>query len=126
GRPVGDVLEHAHVREEGVRLEHHADVALRCRYRGDVAAADGNAAGGRYLQPGDEPQRGGLAAARRAEERRERAALDAKGDVVHRGHRAVALRDVPELDHQPAPSSATARRPRRRSPTPTWMSPMTA
>ena len=28
GRPVGDVLEHRHVREQRVGLEHHADVAL--------------------------------------------------------------------------------------------------
>ena len=38
--PVGDVLEDAHVREQGVVLEHHADVAASRRLAGDVAPVD--------------------------------------------------------------------------------------
>jgi hypothetical protein len=36
----GDVVEHRHVREQGVALEHQADVAFRRRQPGDVAPAD--------------------------------------------------------------------------------------
>ena len=39
-KPVGDVLEHAHVREQGVVLEHHAHLAASRRLAGDVAPVD--------------------------------------------------------------------------------------
>src|SRR6185437_3651306 len=50
------------------------------------------------LEAGDHPQRGGLAAAGWAEQREELALVHAQVDRVHRGERAEALRDRPELD----------------------------
>ena len=43
-QPERHVLEHAHVREERVRLEHHVDVPLGRRHVRDVAAAQEDAA----------------------------------------------------------------------------------
>ncbi len=42
-QPERDVLEHAHVREQRVRLEHHVDVPLGRRHVRDVAAAQQDA-----------------------------------------------------------------------------------
>ena len=99
---VGDVGEHVHVRKERVALEHHADVALGRRQIGDVAAGDDDPAAGRRLEPGDHPQRRRLAAAARAEQRRQGPARNAKADLVD-GQRpvriaAVALGDGAEFD----------------------------
>ena len=43
-RPVGDVLQHGHVREQRIGLEHHADVALGGGEPRHVLAADQDAA----------------------------------------------------------------------------------
>ena len=43
-QPERDVLEHAHVREQRVGLEHHVDVPLGRRHARDVAAAQQDAA----------------------------------------------------------------------------------
>jgi hypothetical protein len=66
-QPETDVLQGVHVREQAVALEHHAHVPLGGRHRGDVGAVDEHVAGVRGLEPGHDPQRGGLPAARRAE-----------------------------------------------------------
>ena len=39
-----DVVEHRHVREEGVVLKHHVDRAAICRHRRDVASLEHDAA----------------------------------------------------------------------------------
>ena len=54
-QPIGHVLEHAHMRIQRVVLEHHRNVALRRVQPGDVAAIEHDLAGGRFLQPGDQP-----------------------------------------------------------------------
>jgi hypothetical protein len=94
----GDVLPHRHVRIERVGLEHHGDAALRRRHVGDVDAVEEALAGGDALEPGDHAQQRRLAAARRAEQRGERALVDREADVVDRRHDAVALGHAPELD----------------------------
>jgi hypothetical protein len=77
------------VGEERVVLEHDADPALLGRdgaagTRHDLSAqGDGARVGA--LEPGDEAQRGGLAAARRAEQREDLAFRHPEREVVHRG-----------------------------------------
>ena len=49
----GDVLLDAHMREQGVGLEHHVDRPLVRRHVGHVVAADKDAARVRLLEPGN-------------------------------------------------------------------------
>ena len=50
------------------------------------------------LEPADHAQQGRLAAPARAEEREELSPADVQRHVVHRGHVAEALGDLPDLD----------------------------
>src|SRR6266446_2329420 len=78
------------MRPDGVALEHHAHAALFwCREhatprRRDEPALNSDLAFVRSLQPGDEPQRGALAAAARAEQSQEFTAAYVERDVVDR------------------------------------------
>jgi hypothetical protein len=78
---VGD----AHVRVERVVLEHHRDVAVLRRQVGDVAVADADRTAVDVLQAGEHPERGGLAAAGRADEDEELAVADLDVECVDRG-----------------------------------------
>ena len=78
---VGDVVEHAQMREQRVALEHHGRAALDRRQADDVAAADPHVAVGRLLVARDHAQDGGLAAAARTEQ----AAIGAVRDGQARG-----------------------------------------
>jgi len=75
----GDV----HMREQRIRLEHHIDRPRRGRQCSDIDAVDQNMAVFRGL-PGNHPQQGRLAAARRPKQRKRRAALDGQRHVVNR------------------------------------------
>ena len=80
-----------------------------------------DAAGGRVLEPGDHPQRRGLAAPGRAEQREELAVGDVEVDVVDRDHRLGALAAPGEplgdaLERDGGGAVAGAGRRRRRSP----------
>ena len=88
----GDVLLHAQVREERVALEDGVGGALEGGQPGDVGAVEQDAAGARLLEARDHPQRGGLAAAARAEQREELAALDIECQLADGGELAEALR----------------------------------
>ena len=77
----GDVLAHRHVRIERIGLEHHRQPALGRRLVGHVRAVELDDAGRRVLEPGDQPQQRGLAAARGADEDDELAVLDVEVDV---------------------------------------------
>ena len=98
-QPVGQVAVHRHVRIQRVVLEHHRDVALAGRQAVDHRAADPDLARRRLVQPGQQSQRGALAAPRRPDEDQELA-------VGHRQVEAlrattspgVTPRDVTELD----------------------------
>jgi len=59
------MLSHCHVRVQRIVLEHHRHVPFLRRLVVDLLAADPQDAAGDVLQPGDHPQRRGLAAARR-------------------------------------------------------------
>ena len=83
-----DVAEHSHVRPDRVALEHHAEPtpvgrhvdALVVVEQHALAQADDPGVG--PLQAGDRAQRGGLAAARRAEQGEQRTLLDLEAHAV--------------------------------------------
>src|SRR5439155_15623363 len=87
-----DVLPYAHVREERVVLEHHAEAALLRRQAVDALVVEPDAAPAEREQARDAVQRGGLAAARRAEEGDELAAPDGDRQAVERRDCALAVR----------------------------------
>ena len=62
-QPELDVLHHGQVWEEGVLLEHHAEVTPIGRDTGHVLVRDVDGARGDLLEAGEAPERGGLAAA---------------------------------------------------------------
>ena len=93
-----DVLRHGLVREQGVRLEHHAEPAVaRLEVVGHLSI-DADLAGGGVLEAGDHAQRRGLAAAGGADEHHELAVLDRARQVVDGHHRPERLGEVDELD----------------------------
>ena len=93
------VVEHAHVRVERVVLEHHRDVALLRRHVVDDTVADADRALGYRFEPGDHPQRGGLAAARRADQDDELLVVDVEVERLHRdGAVRIDLPDIVEND----------------------------
>jgi hypothetical protein len=57
------------------------------RHGGDVGAVEQNAPGGGFLEAGDQPQRRGLPASRRPEQRKELAAGNRQVDIVDGGMR---------------------------------------
>ena len=79
-------LPHRHVREQRVVLEHHAEAALLRRELVDARLVQPDRAAGHVQQPGDAVQRGGLAAAGRAEQGDELAPPDRQRDVAQRVH----------------------------------------
>ena len=87
------VLEDRQVREERVRLEDGVDVALVGRPAGDRLLAEVDRALGRLLEAADHPQRRRLAAAGRAEQGEEAAAVDLERELVDGDHVVEALRD---------------------------------
>ena len=109
-QPEGHVLEHRHVRVERVGLEHHGDAALGRRQSVDALAADADLAGGDVLEPGDQAQQRGLAAAGRPDEDDELAVGDVEVDAVRcTSLRAERLADLLELHR--ATSSAPPAQP---------------
>jgi hypothetical protein len=72
----GDVVVYRHVREEGIGMEDHADVALVQLERALILAGDRQRTCARGFEAGDHAQHGGLAATRRSQEGDELALLD--------------------------------------------------
>ena len=97
-RPNATFCSTRHVREQRVRLEHHVDRPLVRRDAGHVDAVDGDAPGGRLLEPGQHAQQRGLAAARAAEQAEQLAAIDLQRDVVDGDEVAELLRDAVDVD----------------------------
>ena len=94
----GDVLGECHVRPERVALEDHARVSLVRGNARDVLAAYEDSALIRFVEARDVAQKRRLAASRRPEQEEELAGLDLKIDMIERGRRAEALREVLDLD----------------------------
>ena len=92
-QPEDDVLGHVEMGEERIALEDHGDAPLRGLQRRHVPPADDDAAGAGNIEPGDEPQGRGLAAAGGAEQ----------GHELASGHGETGVRDrrglAPELGH---------------------------
>ncbi len=79
-------------------LEDEADVAVAHIAAGDILAMEHDAAAVRRFQPGDDAQQAGLAAAGRAEQGDQFAALDVQVDRLQRLELAEALVDVTDFD----------------------------
>src|SRR4029077_18596451 len=82
--PEREVLVHGHVRVERVVLEDHRDIAIAWRHVVHDPAPDRDRAPRGLLQPGDEPQRGRLAAAGGTDEDQELAVADLEREIVQR------------------------------------------
>ena len=95
---VADVVLDRHVGIERVALEDHRHVALTGREIGHVAAADPDPSRGGRLQPGDDPERGRLAAAGRSEEDDELAVGHGQVDRLQDAHAVEPLLDSGQLD----------------------------
>ena len=94
------ILPRGHMREERVGLEHHAHVALVGAEGRDVGAAKKDLAAGYLVEARDQPERGGLAAARRPEESHQLARGERQRELVERddaGKHAAQLLQ-PDLD----------------------------
>ncbi len=92
-----DVLDHGHVREQRVALEHRVHRPLVRLDRGHILPSDEDAARGRVLEPGDQTQCGRLAAARRTEQGEERPRGDQQVELLDRGEPGEGLADPFEL-----------------------------
>src|SRR5262249_39380319 len=92
-----DVLEDGHVRPDRVALEDHPHAAPLRRHeqpglrRRQRPATHLDLASIRTLEPGDQTQRGGLAAAARPEQSQELPGFGFEAQVVHRDHAAERL-----------------------------------
>jgi hypothetical protein len=94
----GHVVLDPHVREEGVLLHDHADAPPVRRQVGDVPLAEEHPPGRGPYEPGDRPQRGGLAGAGRPEQRHHLAGLDGQVERVEDDVAVVGDRDGVEPD----------------------------
>ena len=95
-----EILRDSEMRIERIGLEHHGDAAPGGRRGGNVAAIDQHAAGTRVLEPRDDAQQRGLAAAGRADEDDEFAVLHVEVDALQ--HVDVAERLLHLFDFQRA------------------------
>ncbi|MCY1518676.1 hypothetical protein D9M68_533990 [compost metagenome] len=93
-QPEADIAGHGHVRKQRIALEHHAHAALFRAQRGDIAPVEHDATARGLDKAGDHLQRGGLAAARRAEQRQEFAAPDVQAQVFDGMKAAIGFREV--------------------------------
>ena len=85
-----DVVAHAEVRVQRVRLEDHGDVAILRIEVVDQAAADVHVAAGDGLESGDHAQRGGLAATGWTDQDEELAVVHLQRQIAH-GVKAVVV-----------------------------------
>ena len=91
-----DIRAHAHMREERVVLEHHAEAALLGLEHVDPALVEPDAAARERQQPGQAIERRRLAAAGGAEQGHELTAADRQRELVKRGGLVEAARDSVE------------------------------
>ena len=101
-RHRGDVVDHPLMRHQAGALDDVTDAQAQLDRvdLGDVLAVDGQRARRRVDHPVDHPHRGGLAAAGRPDEHRERAVGHVERQLVDRdGAVGILLGDVVEADH---------------------------
>ena len=120
---VADIPGDVEMREEGIVLEHHANVAAPCRQRRDIARADEDSAALRLEIAGDEVEQRRFARPRRAEQGQELAGMDIEIRRQQRRDAAIALADRGEpqgtatVAHGVSTARGLARRGSRKSPT---------
>ena len=95
---IADVLPQRHMREQGIRLKHHADVTLLDGTMGHVFTINAYLPVARLFQPGDQAQNGGLAAAGRAEQRHHLPPWDGERDVIDYRVAAEPFGDVTQFN----------------------------
>ena len=93
-----DVLAHGHMRENGVILENHADVALVRRNIVDDLAVESDGAALDGVKARNHAQQGRFAAAGRAEQREELALLDIQIQIGDDDVLAIFLDDVLKMN----------------------------
>ncbi|MNT67085.1 hypothetical protein D3C72_2052020 [compost metagenome] len=95
------------MRVQRVALEHHGEVALARGLVGDVAAVEHERAAVDILQPRDQAQQRGLAAARGADEDDELALLDGEVDALDGAVLTKEFLDAAQLKvgHSSAPKN---------------------
>ena len=100
-QPERDIVPHVEMRKQRVVLEHHVDRPLVRQHRRDVAATEQDAALVGRLEAGKHSQQRGLAAAARAQQRKELTRPDVEREPVHRAETAECLGDPldPEQRH---------------------------
>ena len=107
---IGDVPGDVHVREIGIVLKDHPEMAPPGRHVADRTPFEDHLAAIGLLQTRDDPQQRGFAGAARAEKREELARLDRERHVVGRDRGAEPLADVAQLEdrrrHQPGVASS--------------------
>jgi len=86
-----DVIGHGHIREQGVLLENHANVALIGVERSHILAINNDAPPRRFLESGNHAEDGGLAAAAGAEKGDKLPFFDLQIKVLHRDRRPKFL-----------------------------------
>ncbi len=89
-----DIVAHAHVRIERVRLKHHGDVALARTAARDVAFTDVNGPAIERLEARDNSKQRALAAAARADEHDQLAVLGRDLNTLQHGRRAEGFFDI--------------------------------
>ncbi len=90
GEAEGDIVEHRHVAEERIVLEHEADAALARIDPEHALSFDPDVARIRPFEPGDDAQKRRLARARGPEQSQELAAVDRQADALQ-GDEAVEV-----------------------------------
>ena len=97
-KTISDVVEHRHVPEQRIALEHEARPAVLDRHAGRVLAVEQHPSRGRKLQPPEDPQQRGLARPRRTQKRDKGARWDVQGHGTQRGRGAEGLGDFVDVD----------------------------
>ena len=93
-QPEDDVLGNRQMREQGIALEQHADIAAVDRKPGDRRPVDEDLPPAGLHEAGDHAQAGGLAAAAGPQQGDEFAGIDGEGKPVDRERLAVVLGKV--------------------------------
>ena len=96
----GDIVEHRHVSKQGVMLKNKAHPTIPRRLARRVAAIEQHAAGIGEVQPGDDPEQGGLARSRRAEKSHQFALVNCQIDPAQGGKTAEGFCDAMDFDHR--------------------------
>lgn len=94
---IGNIVGHAQIGKQRIRLEHNAVIALGGRQPGDVAARQPNLAVIGHVQPGNLAQQGGFAATGRAQQAHKLALAHTQVQLVEHGVRAKALGNAGQL-----------------------------